>query len=566
MTNKTLNTRLQLKYDLYSNWETNNPQLLKGEVAIAYVPTNSSLTTGNNTVAGTTPPNILMKVGDGTSKYNQLKFVSALAADVNEYAKQSKTDFEAAVKALASAQVSADIKSNADAIKALQDLVGSDTVNKQIVDYVTALKLAETYAAKEHTHTKSEITDFAHTHSMDDVTGLSDAITGAASSAAQKVQDDLNAYKETNNTAVSAAATAASNAQKAADDAQSTANGAQSAAEAAQGDVDALELLVGVLPEGTTATTVVGYVDAKTANIASDERVNGIDERLSVVEGDYLKEADKTELSNAIGTAKSEVIGASTDASSANTIYGAKKYAEEKVAELVNNSTEAIDSITELATAMEDNKDAIEALTEIAGSKATKEEFNPVKTKVDGIEAGAEVNIIETVKVNGVALTPDASRAVDVTVPTGALASKDKVAEADLETALATKINGKADTTTVNGIGTRVDNLEAIDAGTRLDALEKLEISVEGHKHVKADITDFAHTHTKSEITDFAHEHAIGEVTGLQTALDAKAAQTDLTAATDRVTALETRIGFAGDVLIFNCGNSKVGLDGEYTE
>jgi hypothetical protein len=39
------------------------------------------------------------------------------------------------------------------------------------------------------------------------------------------------------------------------------------------------------------------------------------------------------------------------------------------------------------------------------------------KDKLAGIEEGAEVNIIETVKVNGVALTPDADRAVDVEVP-----------------------------------------------------------------------------------------------------------------------------------------------------
>ena len=36
-------------------------------------------------------------------------------------------------------------------------------------------------------------------------------------------------------------------------------------------------------------------------------------------------------------------------------------------------------------------------------------------TKLAGIEEGAEENVIETVKVNGVALTPDANKAVDVT-------------------------------------------------------------------------------------------------------------------------------------------------------
>lgn len=43
----------------------------------------------------------------------------------------------------------------------------------------------------------------------------------------------------------------------------------------------------------------------------------------------------------------------------------------------------------------------------------SKEDFS----KLAGIEAGAEVNVIETVKVNGTALTPDANKAVDVSVP-----------------------------------------------------------------------------------------------------------------------------------------------------
>lgn len=40
------------------------------------------------------------------------------------------------------------------------------------------------------------------------------------------------------------------------------------------------------------------------------------------------------------------------------------------------------------------------------------------KTKLNGIEAGGQVNVIETVKVNGTALVPDQNKAVDVTVPT----------------------------------------------------------------------------------------------------------------------------------------------------
>lgn len=43
----------------------------------------------------------------------------------------------------------------------------------------------------------------------------------------------------------------------------------------------------------------------------------------------------------------------------------------------------------------------------------SKEDFS----KLAGIEAGSEANVIESVKVNGTALTPDANKAVDVSVP-----------------------------------------------------------------------------------------------------------------------------------------------------
>ena len=49
-------------------------------------------------------------------------------------------------------------------------------------------------------------------------------------------------------------------------------------------------------------------------------------------------------------------------------------------------------------------------------------------TKLANIEAGAEVNIIETVKVNGTALTPDADRAVNVVIPAAAEYSIEKLA------------------------------------------------------------------------------------------------------------------------------------------
>lgn len=90
---KNLNTRIALKYDSYANWQEYNPILLKGEIAIAELPVSENKPgVGEPNAAGSTPaiqnaPNILIKVGDGTNHYNDLKFVSALAADVYSWAK-----------------------------------------------------------------------------------------------------------------------------------------------------------------------------------------------------------------------------------------------------------------------------------------------------------------------------------------------------------------------------------------------------------------------------------------------------------------------------------------------
>ena len=63
-TTKTFNNvRLQLKYDTITNWTTNNPVLLEGEIAITSVPSAQ----GDVKQA----PSILMKVGDGVTAYRR---------------------------------------------------------------------------------------------------------------------------------------------------------------------------------------------------------------------------------------------------------------------------------------------------------------------------------------------------------------------------------------------------------------------------------------------------------------------------------------------------------------
>lgn len=81
MAEKILKTRIQLRYDTLTNWTTNNPVLKAGEIAVATIPTPAP--------ANKQLPPVMFKVGDGTSKFNALDWASALAADVYDWAKKS---------------------------------------------------------------------------------------------------------------------------------------------------------------------------------------------------------------------------------------------------------------------------------------------------------------------------------------------------------------------------------------------------------------------------------------------------------------------------------------------
>lgn len=102
MAAKTLNTRIKVRYDTLENWTTNNPDLLKGEIAVVEIPAQS------NAGVVITEPAYLIKVGTGepgtTTSYggldNQppinkasfkaLQYVTAQAGDVYSWAKAAQ--------------------------------------------------------------------------------------------------------------------------------------------------------------------------------------------------------------------------------------------------------------------------------------------------------------------------------------------------------------------------------------------------------------------------------------------------------------------------------------------
>ena len=88
------------------------------------------------------------------------------------------------------------------------------------------------------------------------------------------------------------------------------------AAKAAQDDVNALRTYVGPIPETSDAEDVIGYIQEKTSGIATDTALEELTGRVAQaetdidnIEKDYLKAADKTELSNAIAAEKERAEG-----------------------------------------------------------------------------------------------------------------------------------------------------------------------------------------------------------------------------------------------------------------
>ena len=82
MATTTLNTRIALKYDTLTNWNASEFILKKGEVAICSL-------ANSETAEQSTPPAVLLKVGDGVHKFRELPWASGLAADVYGWAKEA---------------------------------------------------------------------------------------------------------------------------------------------------------------------------------------------------------------------------------------------------------------------------------------------------------------------------------------------------------------------------------------------------------------------------------------------------------------------------------------------
>ena len=78
MEDKTYSVRIESRYDTEADWLAIDPVLFEGELAVVVVKSDQP----------NTEPEIRVKSGDGIHKYSELKFISASAYDVYNWAKQ----------------------------------------------------------------------------------------------------------------------------------------------------------------------------------------------------------------------------------------------------------------------------------------------------------------------------------------------------------------------------------------------------------------------------------------------------------------------------------------------
>ena len=245
MAEKILQTRIQLKYDTYTNWTTNNPILKAGEVAVA------TIASGNTQeVNSVTAPQVLLKVGDGTNNYNALPFISAKAADVHSWAK-------AATKPTYSAS----------------EITGlSDYISGEIQDTDTQYKIVK-------------VSDYNYKLQSKTLNGTWTDVEGSAI----VIPNDTDAIEalEASIATLTGADTVEGSVAKALKDAKAYADGkdaaiatAKKAGDDAQADVNALEAKVGSVPADKTVVEMIS--DAQAAATYDDTALTG---RVTTVEG-----------------------------------------------------------------------------------------------------------------------------------------------------------------------------------------------------------------------------------------------------------------------------------------
>ncbi len=492
---KELKTRIQLKYDSLANWNSNGSVVLKaGEIGICAIPSGSSAVNGDNA-----RPQILFKVGDGTSTFANLPWASAKAADVYDWAKQSTLPIVRASSETGDAgNVIASIAWNAttNKLEYTTASVATSAGMKQVADDLDALE-----AAVAAMYTNAQI----------------DSMVADAKQAGIDANSALEAYKTANDAAVADAKKAGTDAS-AALEAYKTSNGQV---------IDGINANIEDIIDGTTpvaealhatkatqdangkdiAATYETKADASAYQTANDARVKSVEDSIAAInnaESGILADA------KAYADAKDEAMDARVDVLEAidHSVYA-------KSADVVANTTfEAFQT---------NNTAAIEA-AEKAAKDYAKDYADEIKENIlgEGITETYDTLVeiqswIEGAGVNATELTEAIAAEAKIRE------ESDKTLQANIE---AEATNRASD---VSALGIRIDNV--VNGTTPVaEATHATKATQDGNGKVIADTYETkadasaklteAKNHSNANLAT-AKTYTDNAVSGLQTTLEA---------------------------------------------
>ena len=300
-----------------------------------------------------------------------------------------------------------------------------------------------------------------------------------------------------------------------------------------QDEVDALEELVGSLPTGTTATTVVEYINKKTEGIATDSalgelqsQLNGVQGDVNEIKGDYLKSVDKTELSGLISA-------------EATTARAAEKANADAIKAISDDYLKAADK-TELSGQITKNAEDIAAIKEDvdyffkdAGfddpetAKVYKDTLKEIQDYIDS-DASAAAEMAGSIKANADDIDALEGRMTTAEGDIDAVEGRMTTAEGKIE-ALEALFDGEEEGSVADMIADAV----AAEALLREAGDEAAEASA------AAALAAAQGAQAAAEVADGKAVAAQGEVDALEEVVATKAAQADLEALEDRVEANE---------------------------
>lgn len=404
MATNTLKTRIQLKYDSLTNWNASTFAPLAGEMCIAIIPnaTAGDTTVGSPDSTGLSPYAIGVKVGDGTHTFAQLPWIQAIAGDVYAWAKaadrpsatninvtssnttktiqQAITDIESSIGGIVASGISADALS--EALSQLQEQLAGDT---RTIFESNPLNEDDPPVATYPTQIIRTLVQNGLS-----VTATSSALTEAdlPSIHLNKISDLAfnTTYDQTNNKAA-------------------------------------------------TMADIVNYVGDKLSKVLIFKGVSTTPIAEGLVEGSTYPTINGTTISDlSVGDVvlyrATKTIGTETVTSDLEFVWTGSTTGWELIGDEGSYALRGSIKKSDLATALQTEIDGKLSSTDAASTYVAKNGTDRLMTaaegtKLAGIATGAEVNVLESVSVNGTPLTIT-NKGVNVTIPLTTINSKDR--------------------------------------------------------------------------------------------------------------------------------------------